>query len=147
METITIVAFQLGEEEYGLDIANVESIERVGNMTRIPNAPEEVKGVMNLRGNIMPVIDLKKKLGLGETSYTEETRIVITHYDDIHLGLIVDFANDVIDVNPKEMESPATESLDSEFFGGVLQYDSRLIVMLKLKELIQRGKEEKNERK
>jgi purine-binding chemotaxis protein CheW len=136
METFKIVAFKLGEEEYGLDIAQVQSIERISPMTRIPNAPQYVKGVINLRGSVMPIIDLQSMLGTGETHYTEETRVIITQQDEIELGFIVDRTNDVIDVNPEEIDMTKSSNLDNDLFSGVLKYHGRLIIILKLTNLL-----------
>lgn len=137
METFKIVAFNLGEEEYGLDIAHVQSIERIGPMTRIPNAPQYVKGVINLRGSVMPIIDLQSMLGTGETKYTEETRVIITEHDEIELGFIVDRTNDVLDVNPEDIEMTTSGNLDTELFSGVLKYNGRLVIILKLANMLQ----------
>ncbi len=137
MESFKIVAFKLGEEEYGLDIANVQSIERVTHMTRIPNAPHYVKGVINLRGSVMPIIDLQNMLEIGETTYTEDTRVIITKLDEIELGFIVDRTSDVIDVHPENIEMMTTGSLNTDYFSGVLPYNGRLVILLKLANLLQ----------
>lgn len=131
-----IVAFKLGEEEYGLDISNVQSIERLIPTTRVPNAPEYVKGVINLRGTVMPIIDLQKRLGQGETHYTEDTRIIVSIYEEIELGLLVDRTSDVIDVNLEDVEATASGGIDSAYFEGILKFNGRLIIMLKLENLI-----------
>jgi len=137
METFKIVAFTLGEEEYGMDIAYVQSIERISPMTRIPNAPQYVKGVINLRGSVMPIIDLQNMLGTGETQYTEETRVIITEHDEIELGFIVDRTNDVLDVNPDEIEMTNSNNLDQDLFSGVVKHNGRLIILIKLTNLLQ----------
>jgi len=137
METFKIVAFTLGEEEYGMDIAYVQSIERISPMTRIPNAPQYVKGVINLRGSVMPIIDLQNMLGTGETQYTEETRVIITKHDEIELGFIVDRTNDVLDVNPVEIEMTNSNNLDHDLFSGVVKHNGRLIILIKLTNLLQ----------
>lgn len=90
MDMLKIVAFKIGNEEYGFDINQVQSIERIQPITRVPNAPAFVKGVMNLRGNVTPIIDLSKKLNLVETQFTESTRIIMTRLEEIELGWIVD---------------------------------------------------------
>ncbi|MCH6263921.1 chemotaxis protein CheW [Neobacillus citreus] len=136
METMKIVAFKLGNEEYGLDIDYVQSIERIQHITRVPNAPSYVQGVINLRGNVTPIIDLRSKLNIGEVSFTEQTRVIITKYEEIELGFSVDQTSDVIDITA-EMIEPAFESeLDNDFFGGIAKIEERLIIFLKLTELI-----------
>lgn len=136
MDMVKIVAFKLGNEEYGLDIDYVQSIERIQQIKRVPNAPQYVKGVINLRGNVTPLIDLKSKLKLGETELTDQARVIITKYEDIELGLIVDQTSDVIDVKEDELEAAPSSGLASEFFGGIAKINGRLIILLKLVELM-----------
>lgn len=136
MEVLKIVAFKLGEEEYGLDIDYVQSIERIDHVTRVPNAPAYVKGVINLRGNVTPIIDLRSKLNLGQGQYTEDTRVIITKYEDIELGLIVDQTSDVADVAHEAIEAISSSSFDSNYFGGIAKVEGRLIILIKLVELM-----------
>lgn len=136
MKILKIVAFKLGEEEYGLDINYVQSIERINHITRIPNAPIYVKGVINLRGNVNPIIDLRSMLNLGQAQYTENTRVIITKYEDIELGLIVDQTSDVIDVAAEAIEMVSSNSFDADYFGGIAKIEGRLIILLKLAELM-----------
>ncbi|WP_251554544.1 chemotaxis protein CheW [Neobacillus muris] len=138
MEFSKIVAFKLGEEEYGLDINCIQSIERIEHITRVPNAPVYVKGVINLRGNVTPVIDLKNKLGLGHTEFTDMSRVIITKLEEIELGMIVDQTNDVIDIAADSIEAAAS-SFDSAYFDGVAKVAGRLIILLKLEELMKTG--------
>jgi purine-binding chemotaxis protein CheW len=135
MDKLKIVAFKLGDEEYGLDINQVQSIERIQSITRVPNAPSFVKGVMNLRGNVTPIIDLRKKLNLGEAQYTESTRVIITKYEDTALGWIVDETSDVIDLAPEVIETASSTVFESEYFSEIAKFEGRLIILLKLAEL------------
>jgi purine-binding chemotaxis protein CheW len=136
MANIKIVAFKMGEEEYGLEIDYVQSIERMQPITRVPNAPSFVKGLINLRGNVVPIIDLRAKLDLEKKQYTHNTRIIITRYAEIELGLIVDQTSDVLDVPQEAIEFPSTSSFDSEHFSGIAKINKRLIILLKLPELM-----------
>lgn len=135
MEVQKIVAFKLGNEEYGLDINHVLSIERIHQMTRVPNAVSFVKGVINLRGNITPIIDLCSRLNLGKTNYTESTRVIITKYGEVELGLIVDQTSEVLDVPPEAVEAFNSIHGDADYFGGVAKIGERLIILLKMEEL------------
>lgn len=137
MEIKKIVAFKIGEEEYGLDIDYVQSIEKVNHITRVPNAPIYVKGVINLRGNVTPIIDLRCKLDLGQVAFTEDTRIIVTKIEDIELGLIVDKTSDVIDASPEVIDDPSTCGFASEYFVGIANIEGRLIILLKLAELME----------
>ncbi|MGG1401141.1 chemotaxis protein CheW [Bacillus salipaludis] len=136
MEMTKIIAFKIGEEEYGLDISHVQSIERVLHITRVPNAPDYVKGVINLRGNVTPIIDLRCKLELGQAEFTDDSRVIITNIEDIQLGLIVDRTSDVINVSQEMIDDPSTCGFDSEYFAGIAKIESRLIILLKLAELM-----------
>jgi purine-binding chemotaxis protein CheW len=135
LEILKIVAFNLGEEEYGLDINYVQSIERIHHITRVPNAPIYVKGVINLRGNVIPVIDLRSMLDLGQAHYNENTRVIITKYEEIELGLIVTQTSDVFDVTPEAIET-SSSGFGSDYFDGIAKIEGRLIILLKLAELI-----------
>ena len=90
------VEFKIGEEEYGIDILQVKTIERMMPITRVPKAPKFVEGVINLRGEIVPVIDLKKRFDLPSGETTDNTRIIIVSVDDITMGMIVDSATEVV---------------------------------------------------
>ncbi|WHZ05390.1 chemotaxis protein CheW [Neobacillus sp. YX16] len=136
MESFKIVAFKLGDEEYGLDIKNVQSIERIQQITRVPNAPHYVKGVINLRGTVTPVIDLRAKLDFDQSDYTNHTRVIITKYNEIQLGFIVDRTSDVIDAAYENMENTSSISGNTEFFEGIAKINGRLIILLNLEELV-----------
>jgi purine-binding chemotaxis protein CheW len=134
MGAYKIIAFRLGEEEYGLKIENVLSIERIQNITRVPNVPSYVKGVMNLRGTVIPVLDLMAKLDLGHTTFTDSTRVIITKLNGIELGLIVEKTSNVIDVVPEAVESPEAAGFNNNHFDGIFKYDGHLIILLNLEE-------------
>lgn len=137
MGMMKIVAFKLGKEEYGLDIKHVQSIERINQFTRVPNASVHVKGVINLRGNVTPIIDLTSKLGMGEARLTEQTRVIIIHFGDSQLGFIVDETSDVLNVESESIEfADSSSSLDSVYFNGIAKIESRLIILLNIEELL-----------
>src|SRR5690625_6195396 len=99
-----LIIFRIEDEEYVLSIESVGSIEKVESITRVPGTADFVKGVINLRGIITPVIDLKQKFHQMDTEITEQSRIIIVHIDDMTVGLIVDEANNVIDINSNLIE-------------------------------------------
>lgn len=136
MDTFKIVAFKLGDEEYGINIDYVQSIERINQFTRVPNAPAYVIGVINLRGTVTPIVDLRSMLDLEKTHFTENTRVMIIKYGEIELGLTIDQTSDVIDVAKEEIESASTSGLDSDCFSGVAKTEGRLIILLKIAELM-----------
>ncbi len=132
------VEFKLGEEEYGVDILQVKTIERMMDITRVPKAPQFVEGVINLRGEIVPVIDLKKRFDLPISQETDNTRIIIVNVDDITVGMIVDSANEVIQL-PQDAIEPAPSivgGIDSDFLEGVGKMDGKLLIILDLSKIL-----------
>ena len=133
-----VIVFQLEEEEYAVSVQQVGSIERIQPITRVPQTEAFVKGVINLRGVITPVIDIRIRFGLEEKEYTESSRIIIVYLDDMEVGLIVDSANDVIDI-PENAIDPAPEiigSIDTDYIEGVAKMDDRLLILLDLQKVL-----------
>ena len=130
---IQVVAFKLRKEEYGFNILNVQEIKGLTDITRVPFASDFIKGVINLRGSVLPVIDLKKRLGLQETEYTENTRIVIVKVDEVSVCMIVDAVTEVITLDGAHVDtSKAVDNESSRFITGIGKLDDRLIIMLDL---------------
>ncbi|NHC42935.1 purine-binding chemotaxis protein CheW [Bacillus sp. MM2020_1] len=136
MGNIKVIAFTLGNEEYGLNIDHVQSIERLSHITRVPNVPNCVKGLINLRGNVIPIIDLQNRLELGEGQYTENSRVIIVKYEEIELGLIVEKTSNVINMDTDSIEPAASSGVNTDLFEGVAKYEGRLITLLKIEELM-----------
>ncbi|MCM3654065.1 chemotaxis protein CheW [Metabacillus litoralis] len=137
-EDMKVIVFQLENEEYGIPVQQVRSIERVQHITRVPGTAPFIKGVINLRGVITPIIDLRIRLGLAELSVNESTRIIIVSNEDMDVGFIVDAANDVIDLGEDTIE-PAPDvvgSVQAEYIKGVAKVEKRLIVMIYLEEVL-----------
>ncbi|WP_177505388.1 chemotaxis protein CheW [Anaerosinus sp.] len=137
-DEVQLVAFKLGKEEYGVSILHVQEIKRLTDITRVPYTPGFIKGVMNLRGSVLPVIDLKKRLGLFEEPYSEDTRIIIVKVDDISIGMIVDAVTEVLSIAPEHIEEPeaVVDGNGNNFISGVGNLDNRLVIMLNLNEII-----------
>ncbi|WP_046175036.1 chemotaxis protein CheW [Domibacillus indicus] len=136
-ETVKVIAFQLIDKEYALPVHQVYSIEKLMHITRVPGTVPFVKGVINLRGVVTPIIDLRSRFGLSDEQYDDSTRIIIAALDDIEVGLIVDGANDVLDI-PLEAIEPQPEvvgSLGDEYITGVAKLDRRLLIMLSLQKI------------
>lgn len=127
-----VIIFRLEAEEYGVEVNHVQSIERMQNFTRIPNAEKSIRGVINLRGVIIPIIDLRKRLSYEEVPYTEETRILILALEGNHAGLIVDAANDVMDVFESEIGAPpqALSKEEQMYLKNVIKKESRVFTLL-----------------
>ncbi|WP_226528304.1 chemotaxis protein CheW [Metabacillus niabensis] len=140
---LKVIVFQLQDEEYGIPVQQVRSIEKVEHITRVPRTAPFIKGVINLRGVVTPIIDLRKRFGLKELEDTESTRMIIVSKEDIEVGFIVDAANDVIDIH-KDIIEPAPEvvgSVEVEYIQGVAKLEKRLIVMIDLDEVLKTDQE------
>lgn len=133
-----VIVFQLKDEEYAVSVDQVGGIERMQTITRVPQTADFVKGVINLRGVVTPVIDLRVRFGIEETEFTDATRIIIVYFDDMEVGLIVDAANDVIDI-PQQSIEPSPEvvgSVDVDYIEGVAKLDDRLLILLHLQKVL-----------
>lgn len=140
-QELKVIVFKLGHEEYGIEVDKVQAIERMMPITRVPKTFSFVKGVINLRGVVIPVIDLRGRFGLPETEYTDQTRIVIVAANDLEVGFIVDSANDVIDLDSDLIDSPpdVVGGVKAKYLDGVAKIsEERLLVMLNLSEVLSR---------
>ncbi|MBQ2086881.1 MAG: chemotaxis protein CheW [Selenomonas sp.] len=137
-DEVQVVTFKLRDEEYGVSILNVQEIRNMTDITRVPFAADFIKGVINLRGSVLPVIDLKKRLGLAETPYTENTRIVTVTIDELHVGMLVDAVTEVLTIGSKTVDTKkaTNDRSGSRFLNGIGNVDGRLIIMLNLEEII-----------
>jgi purine-binding chemotaxis protein CheW len=140
-EEIKVIVFALADEEYGVEVEKVKTIERMMPMTRVPKTYDFVKGVINLRGVVVPVIDLRGRFGLPEGEYTDNSRIVIIAVNEMEVGLIVDAANDVIDVDSDLIQDPPeiVGGVRAKYLQGVAKIGERLLVLLNLNEVLNKG--------
>lgn len=129
-----LVTFALDREEYGIPVARVREVIRVGEITRVPQAPPNVRGVTNLRGRILPVVELRSRLGLAPAELTPRSRIVVVEVSDRVLGLLVDAVLQVAKVPLETVAAPPDEvrSADSDYLSGVARWNGRLIILLEL---------------
>ncbi|MGA1839305.1 MAG: chemotaxis protein CheW [bacterium] len=132
------VTFFLEGEEYALPISQVQEIMRIGEITRVPNSPEHVKGVMNLRGKIIPVIELKKRLSLGEAVVDGNSRIVVVENGPKVMGLMVDRVAQVLNITTEQIDNAPDEvvQVQESYIKGVGKIDERMIIMLDLEKII-----------
>lgn len=141
-EELKVIVFTLAHEEYGIEVDKVRTIERMMPITRVPKTPAFVKGVINLRGVVVPVIDLRGRFGLPETELGENARIVIVAAHNLEVGFIVDSANDVTDVMSDAIENPpeVVGGIKAKYISGVAKIgDSRLLILLNLAEVLNRA--------
>lgn len=133
-----VIAFQLENEEYAVSVDQVGSIERLQSITRVPQTAQFVKGIINLRGVVIPVIDLRIRFGMEEIEHTDSTRIIIVYLGETEVGLIVDTANDVIDI-PADIIEPTPEvigTVHANYISGVAKLDHRLLILLDLQKVL-----------
>ncbi len=133
-----LVVFDLANEHYGVDIAAVEGIIKLQTITALPHAPHFVEGVTNLRGKVLPVIDLRKRFGLPPGEATKDTRIVVVEMNGATVGIVVDGVSEVLRVNPDDVEppSPIVTTMDSAFLKGIAKLGERLIILLDLGQVL-----------
>jgi len=137
---LQIVGFRVGNEMYGVRIGAVREIVRVPEITAVPSAPDIIEGVINLRGKIIPVMDLRKRFGQTEITTDKRNRILVVELDHKLLGLIVNSASEVLKIPPSEIEAPGSVFADGEsgYVTGVGKLKGRLIILLDISKLLHR---------
>lgn len=137
-ELLQLVSFKIGDEEFGVDILKVQEINRMLNITKVPNSPEFVEGVVNLRGRIIPVIDLRKRLNLPEKEADNKTRIVVVELEDKTVGFLVDEVSEVLRIPKSITEAPPAmvAGIESDFITAVGKLEDRLLTLLDLEKLL-----------
>ena len=126
------LTFTLGSEEYGLDILKVQEIKGYSEITPIPRTPPYVKGVMNLRGTIVPIVDLRTRFGMPHTEYDQFTVIIVVMVEERTMGMVVDAVSDVLNIGAEDIQ-PAVEfsdNVDTSFISGMGKSNERMVIML-----------------
>ncbi|CAJ0735127.1 chemotaxis protein CheW [Ralstonia mannitolilytica] len=132
------LAFTLGREEYGIDILKVQEIRGYETVTRIANAPDFIKGVINLRGIIVPIVDLRIKFQLDRVEYNQYTVVIILNLKDRVVGIVVDGVSDVLTLQSQQIK-PAPEfsgALDTEYIRGLGSIDERMLILVDIERLL-----------
>lgn len=131
-----IVSFLLGEEEFGLDIMKVQEIILVGEITKMPQVPEYVRGMINLRGHVIPVVDLRMRFKQPVREKAEEQRIIVVNIGTRTIGIVVDAVNEVLRMTPDQIEPPPSGIGDVQrFITGLLKIDKKLVILLDIEGL------------
>ena len=139
-ELLQLVTFRLGNEEFSLDILRVQEIIRHMELTRVPRTPDFVDGVINLRGRVIPVLDLRKRFGLPSDEKTNETRIIVVDVDNKTVGLKVDAVSEVLRL-PADTVEPApaiVTGAESDYIKGVGKLEGRLLILLDVEKILTR---------
>jgi purine-binding chemotaxis protein CheW len=136
-EVHQFLTFALGDQEFGIEILRVQEIKNFTRITPIPNMPACIKGVMNLRGTVVPIVDLRIKFAMEATGYDQFTVIIVVNVGTRIMGLIVDAVSDVLNVDPIEIESaPDLGSIDTSFISGLAKSTDRLVTLLNIEQLL-----------
>lgn len=139
-----VVVFQLADQTYGLDIAAVSEIIRMERVAYVPRAPKFVEGVINLRGRIIPVIDLRKRFELKSAEHTRQSRIIVVEMAGVTVGLIVDAVLEVLRVPVESIEPPPAmvDGVDVAYLRGIVLLDDRMIILLNLEKILDEDEKE-----
>lgn len=137
-ELLQLVSFKIGSEEYGIDILKVQEINRMPDITKVPQAPHFVDGVINLRGKVIPIINTRRKFNLEQKEHDKDTRIVVADINGEVIGLVVDSVNEVLRIPGSIVESPPNVAIESgaDYITGVARLDNRLLILLDLGRLV-----------
>jgi purine-binding chemotaxis protein CheW len=135
---LQLVSFNIGEEEFGVDILKVQEINRMCAVTRVPNAPEYVDGVINLRGKVIPIIDLRSRLGMPRKEHGKNTRIIVVEVGGKVIGFVVDAVREVLRIPGNVTEPPPSilGSVREEYITAVGKLDDRLLILLDLEKVL-----------
>ena len=143
-QIIQLVSFKLGKEEFGVDILKVQEINRMLEITEMPNSPDFVEGIVNLRGRIIPVVDLKKRLKMPAKEHDNSTRIIVVELNGKTIGFIVDEVSEVLRIESNITEPPPemTAGIDSDYITAVAKLDDRLLILLDLNRVLSEEEKE-----
>lgn len=132
------LSFELGAEIYAINILNVKEIKTYGDVTPVANSPEFIKGVMNLRGIVVPILDLRVKFNLGSLEYNSHTTVIITTIGEKHVGIVVDGVSDVLKIAEKQLsDSPDFNStLDVEYLSGIATINDHMVIIIDIHKLL-----------
>ena len=134
-----VIVFELVDKEYAIPVEYVMSIEKAPPITRVPGVEPFVMGVMNLKGTIIPIIDLRIRFGLERKAEDESTRIIIVSFNQVEVGFVVDSAKDVLEF-PADLIEPQPQVVglqESDFINGVVKMERRLLILIKLEQILQ----------
>jgi purine-binding chemotaxis protein CheW len=136
-QSMQLVSFRLGGETYGIEITRIREIILMGAITQVPETPPYVKGLINLRSMVIPVIDLRARFSLSENELTDESRIVVLNVGQRTIGIIVDSVNEVLRVQPDQISPapPTVASLGNEYMTGLVRLKEELLILLDVDKL------------
>jgi purine-binding chemotaxis protein CheW len=137
-ELLQLVSFKIGSEEFGVDILNVQEINKMTQITKVPNSPVFVEGVINLRGRVIPVIDFRTRLNMEKKEHDKDTRIIVVEIEKRTIGFIVDSVNEVLRIPMNITEAPPSivTGINSDFIKSVGKLEDRLLILIDLNKIL-----------
>lgn len=138
MATLQQVVFKLDKEEYGLDIMRVNGIEKYQEVVKIPNSPEYVDGIINLRGEVLPVFSLRKKFRLDAKEYDDKTKIIVAYTNNMKIGFVVDMVIEILNIDEDDVEATPKilTGIDRKYIKSVAKVDERMIILLDIELIV-----------
>ena len=137
-ETTQIVSFRVANEEYGVDIMRVQEIILPGEITQMPEVPDFIRGLINLRGHVIPIVDLRKRFGLPINQHDEHTRIIVVNVENKTIGMVVDAVNEVLRINQEQIEPPPSSvvGIDHAYIESLVKFEHKLLILLNIDNLL-----------
>ncbi len=137
-ELLQLVTFHIGDEEFAVDILNIQGINRMVEITKVPNAPDYVEGIINLRGRVLPVINLRKRIDMPDKEFDRNTRFIVVEIHGRVIGFIVDSVNEVLRIKKSITEPPPemASSVDSDFITAIGKLEDRLLILLNIEKIL-----------
>ncbi len=138
-----IVSFRLANEEYGVDIMRAQEIIMMGQITRVPEVPDYICGLINLRGHVIPIVDLRKRFGLSAKDNDEHTRIIVVNVASKTIGIVVDAVTEVLRINADQIEPPpsSVSGIDHDYIRGLVKLQEKLLILLNIERILSRGEQ------
>jgi len=135
--SLQLVSFRLGQEEYGIEITKVQEIILMGEITQVPQTPPYIKGLINLRSTVIPIVDLRLRFGLPPQDATEETRIMVVNVRGKIIGIIVDAVSEVLRISKEQIAPPppTVAGLGRDYLTGLVKLENRLLILLDIEKL------------
>ncbi|NMC20141.1 MAG: chemotaxis protein CheW [Thermogutta sp.] len=136
--TLQLVSFRLGQEEYAVEITKVQEIILMGEITKVPQTPAYIKGLINLRSSVIPIVDLRLRFGLPPQDGTDETRIMVVNVRGKTIGIIVDAVSEVLRISRDQIAPPppTVAGLGREYLTGLVKLDKRLLILLDIERIL-----------
>jgi purine-binding chemotaxis protein CheW len=133
-----IVSFRLANEEYGVDIMRIQEIILPGQITRMPQVPDFICGLINLRGHVIPIVDLRRRFKLTAADRDDDTRIIVANVGERTIGMVVDAVNEVLRINSKQVEPPPSSvaGIDHDYITGLVKFEDRILILLDIQSIL-----------